>query len=169
MNRQQTRELARLEEKIAKCKASNDYIRLSQLTTERDRIIEAMKSRQQITLKDAMEKYTPEERREATMQVIYAVAVADILHSATMDVEQTLKKRFGIAGLPMMEELRDVVRRLGEVVKTIDKVGMMSFSVNYADVVEEIEMKCEKTMKNYIYNEMMKSSNKNKDKEESGL
>lgn len=158
MNRQQRKALERLDEKIAKAKASNNLFKLIQLTTERNKLLEMQRVETRMTLKEALSNYTPEERREATVEIIYAVAIADLLYGATMDIECTLKKRFGIDGIPMMGELRAIVKKLASVVKTIDNVGIMDFSLNYANIVETIETKYEATMKNYIHNEIIKSS-----------
>ena len=164
MTRQQRNSLKRLDEKIAKAKANNDFIKVLKLTSERNKLFQLEVVETRVTLKEALSKYTPEERRKATAEVIYAVATADLLYGATMDVEETLKKQFGIDGLPLMVELRNIVKKLAAVVKTIDDVGIMSFSLNYADVVTDIETKYEATMKNYIHNEIMKASNKKGEK-----
>lgn len=158
MNRQQRKAIERIDEKIAKAKASNNIFKIMQLTQERNKLLESQVIEQRLTLREALSNYTQEERNQATAEVIYAVATADLLYSATMTVEETLRKKFGI-GLPMLDEMRDIVKRLKDIVVTIDKVGSEMFSYSYADIVTEVETKYEATMLNYIRNEIMKYTN----------
>lgn len=155
MDRQLRKQIAKIDEKIAKAKASNNLFKVIQLTNERNKLLEPKVIEQRMTLKQALESYSQEERNKATAEVIYTVATADLLYSATMTVEETLRKKFGI-GLPMLEDMRDIVKRLWGVVKTIDAVGNEIFSCSYADIVTEVETKYEATMMNYIHNEIMK-------------
>lgn len=108
-----------------------------------------------MTLKDAMAEYSVEDRREMTVEVITAVAVADMLNSVAIDVEDKLR-RFGISGVPMMEELRKVSKKLAEVVRTIENVGNGVFTENYMDVVDNAEIHLMATLKNYVRNELQK-------------
>ena len=160
MDRQLRKQIAKIDEKIAKAKASNNFFKVIQLTTERNKLLEPQVIEQRMTLKQALESYSQEERNKATAEVIYTVATADLLHSATMTVEETLRKKFGI-GLPMLEDMRDIVKRLWGIVKTIDAVGNEIFSYSYADIVTEVETKYEATMMNYIHNEIMKYTKQN--------
>ena len=160
MDRQLRKQIAKIDEKIAKAKASNNLFKVIQLTNERNKLLEPKVIEQRMTLKQALESYSQEERNKATAEVIYTVATADLLYSATMTVEETLRKKFGI-GLPMLEDMRDIVKRLWSVVKTIDAVGNEIFSCSYADIVTEVETKYEATMKNYIHNEIIKYTKQN--------
>jgi hypothetical protein len=158
MNRDQKKALKRIDDKIAKAKERGNYIETVRWMQEREKLFALERTEVRTTLKEALKDHTPEERREATVEVIYAVAVADLLYGATMDVESTLRKKFGIGGLPMMEELRSIVKKLQQTVKTIDDVGSQLFSYNYAEIVEGIETKVEATIKNYIHNEIQRSA-----------
>lgn len=158
MNRQQQKALERIDKKISTAKASNNLFKVIQLTQERNKIVNLQRTEVKMSLYKALEQYTPEERRRATVEIIYAVATADLLYGITIDVHDTLKKCFGIDGIPMLEELRTIVKKLAAIVKTIDDVGIMDFSLNYADIVDKIETKYGTTMKNYIHNEIIKSS-----------
>lgn len=160
MDRQLQKQIAKIDEKIAKAKASNNLFKVMQLTAERNKLLQPQIIEQRTTLKQALSSYSQEERNKATAEVIYTVATADLLYSATMTVEETLRKKFGI-GLPMLEEMRDIVKRLCSIVKTIDSVGNEIFSYSYADIVTEVETKYEATMMNYIYNEIMKYTKQN--------
>ena len=160
MDRQLRKQIAKIDEKIAKAKTSNNLFKVVQLTAERNKLLEPQVTEQRMTLKQALESYSEEERNKATAEVIYAVATADLLYSATMTVEETLGKKFGI-GLPMLDEMRDIVKRLWGIVKTIDAVGNEMFSYSYADIVTEVETKYEATMMNYIRNEIMKYTKQN--------
>lgn len=160
MDRQLRKQIAKIDEKIAKAKASNNLFKVIQLTAEKNKLLEPKVIEQRMTLKQALESYSQEERNKATAEVIYTVATADLLYSATMTVEETLRKKFGI-GLPMLEDMRDIVKRLWNVVKTIDAVGNEIFSCSYADIVTEVETKYEATMMNYIHNEIMKYTKQN--------
>lgn len=160
MNRQQQKAVKRLDEKIAKAKASNNIIKVMQLTAEREKLFEAEKTEQRTTLKEALIRagFSEQDRREATVEIIYAVATADLLYGATMEVEGNLRKKFGIQSVPVLDEMRAIVKRLWAIVKSIDDVGSELFSSNYADIVTDIETKYEATLKNYIHNEIIKSS-----------
>lgn len=160
MDRQLRKQIAKIDEKIAKAKASNNLFKVIQLTNERNKLLEPKVIEQRMTLKQALESYSQEERNKATAEVIYTVATADLLYSATMTVEETLRKKFGI-GLPMLEDMRDIVKRLCGVVKTIDAVGNEIFSCSYADIVTEVETKYEAMMMNYIHSEIMKYTKQN--------
>lgn len=160
MDRQLRKQIAKIDEKIAKAKVSNNLFKVIQLTNERNKLLEPKVIEQRMTLKQALESYSEEERNKATVEVIYTVATADLLYSATMAVEETLRKKFGI-GLPMLEDMRDIVKRLWGIVKTIDAVGNEIFSCSYADIVTEVETKYEATMMNYIRNEIMKYTKQN--------
>ena len=160
MDRQLRKQIAKIDEKIAKAKASNNLFKVIQLAAERNKLLEPQVIEQRMTLKQALESYSQEERNKATAEVIYAVSTADLLYSATMTIEENFRKKFGI-GLPMLEEMRDIVKRLWKIVKSIDEVGNEIFSYSYADIVTEIETKYEATMMNYIHNEIMKYTKQN--------
>lgn len=157
--------IAQLEYKIHFCRRKADYVgvikyqqELNRLKQEANRLKQAEQERIQTTLLDCLSDRTLEERNEATTRVIYAIATADLLYGATMEVEEYLRKEFGIVDIPLMDHLRDIVEQLRKVVKSIDDVGCAIFSEHYADVVDEVETKYEATMKNYILNRLLKAS-----------
>jgi hypothetical protein len=126
-----------------------------QLIRQRQDLLTVKETEVRMTLKDAMAEYSVEDRREMTVEVITAVAVADMLNSVAIDVEDKLR-RFGISGVPMMEELRKVSKKLAEVVRTIENVGNGVFTENYMDVVDNAEIHLMATLKNYVRNELQK-------------
>lgn len=148
--------IAQLKEKIRLCRCKMDIMGVIKHTQELQRL--ENEGRRPPTLYDCIADRPLEERREATTRVIYAIATADLLYSATMDVEEYLRKEFGIADIPLMEHLRGIVEQLRKVVKSIDDVGSGMFSEHYAEVVDEIETKYESTMKNYILNRLLKAA-----------
>lgn len=155
MDRLQKRKMDKLTQKIEEEKRKGNFLQALQLHQELDALLRTEKTEIRMTLKDAMKDYSAEDRREMTTQVIIAIAIADMLNSATMDVESKFRK-FGISGVPMMEELREVSKRLAKAVATIDSIGNELFSENYMDIVDSAETKVMSTLKNYINNELHK-------------
>lgn len=56
----------------------------------------------------------------------------------------------------MIEELRNISKKLADVVRTIDNVGNGIFIENYMDVVYDAEIHLMSTLKNYVGNELRK-------------
>lgn len=150
--------LRQIDDKIRQARARRDFIAELKLRQERAAIIKEAKEKERTTLKDCMEGFTVEEQNQATLRVIYCIAIADLLYGATMDVAEFMKRRFDIDELPLLDEMRMIVKKLHGIVKTIDDVGCDYFSDNYADVVDEVETRYEATMKNYIFNRLLKSA-----------
>lgn len=159
MNRQMRKELKKLDEKIEKARTNRDYLKEFKLRKEREELTKLHVVKIRSTLLSSLQDYTPEERKEATVRVIYAIATADLLYGAAMEVHEILKKKFGIVELPMMDELKSIVKRLEAVVHNIDAVGSEIFSERYMEIVDAIELKYEATMKNFIWNEFQKAIN----------
>lgn len=155
MERELRRKLERLDRQIDEARRNRNYIRQMQLIRQRQDLLTVKETEVRMTLKDAMAEYSVEDRREMTVEVITAVAVADMLNSVAIDVEDKLR-RFGISGVPMMEELRKVSKKLAEVVRTIENVGNGVFTENYMDVVDNAEIHLMATLKNYVRNELQK-------------
>jgi hypothetical protein len=123
------------------------------LMKERSKLLETQRVETHATLKDMMANYSSDDKIEMTIQVIIAVVISDILLSATMDVESKMKK-FGISGLSMMANLREICKKLSETVHTIDAVGSSIFSENYADVADAVEEKVLDMVKNIVSEEL---------------
>lgn len=153
-----TKEIKQLEKKIVEATLKGDYMAQFKYKGKLNAILKAEQEHTRTTLLDCIADRTPEERREATTRVIYAIATADLLYGATMDVEEYLRKEFGIVDIPIMEHLRDIVKQLHKVVKSIDDVGSGIFSDRYMEIVDEIETKYDATMRNYILNRLLKAS-----------
>lgn len=97
------RQIAKLNKKIEEAKKRGEYIQAMQFAQEREKLISLQLMPTKVTLKDALYEHTREERMEMTTQIIIAISIADILVSATMDIEEKFRQ-FGIIGVPMMEE-----------------------------------------------------------------
>lgn len=155
MDRQLRKQIAKIDEKIAKAKASNNLLKVIQYTAEKNKLLEPQIIEQRMTLKQALDSYTQEERNKATAEVIYIVATAKILYDSVISVQDMFLKKFDV-GLPMLEDMRSVANKLLNVVKTIDSVSDKIFLNSYDDVISEVEIKYRSTMMNYIYNEIVK-------------
>ena len=153
MTREQRRQLEKLDKRIAEAIRQKNFMRQLELTKERNKLLEPQKFKTRVTLKDMMANYSSDDRIEMTIQVIIAVVISDILLSATMDVESKMKK-FGISGVPMMADLREICRKLAATVRTIDAVGSSIFSENYADVADVVEEKVLDIVKNLVSEEL---------------
>ena len=153
MTREQKRQLEKLDNKIAEAIRQNNFMRQLELMKERNKLLESQRVKTRVTLKDMMANYSSDDRIEMTIQVIIAVVISDILLSATMDVESKMKK-FGISGLPMMTNLREICKKLSATVHTIDAVGSSIFSENYADVADVVEEKVLDMVKNLVSEEL---------------
>ena len=153
MTREQKRQLEKLDNKIAEAIRQNNFMRQLELMKERNKLLESQRVKTRVTLKDMMANYSSDDRIEMTIQVIIAVVISDILLSATMDVESKMKK-FGISGLPMMSNLREICKKLSATVHTIDAVGSSIFSENYADVADVVEEKVLDMVKNLVSEEL---------------
>lgn len=156
MKREQQRKIEKLDKKIAEAIRQKNFVRQMELTNERNKLLKPQIIKTRVTLKDMMSNYSPEDKIEMTIQVIIAVVISDILLSATMDVESKMKK-FGISGVPMMSDLREVCKKLSNTVRTIDAVGSRIFSENYMEVADEVEMKVLNMVKNFVSNELHKN------------
>lgn len=156
MTREQKRQIEKLENKIAEAIRHKNFIKQIELVKEKEKILSVERTKQRTTLNDIMSKYSSEDRIEMTTQVIMAVVISDILLSATMDVESKMKK-FGISGLPMMKELRDICKRLSSVIRTIDSVDSNIFSENYTDVADYVEEQTLSLVKNLVSDELHKN------------
>lgn len=152
--------LQRMEKGLLKAREKGDMLTVVRIKQDIDRIHEMRLAQERLTMKEALKDYNREDLNEATAMVIYAIVTADILCGATMDLEEVMRKRFDIDGLPVFDKLRNITAELQKVVRTIDNVGSGVLSERYADMVSEIETRYSATMKNYIYNEVMKWSRK---------
>lgn len=155
MNRTQERQLKRLQEKIDIAKRNNNYVQYIALLKEREKLFAVERVEVRQTLKDAMQDYTPEKRREMTKNIIVAVVMSDIMVSATMDIEERFRK-YGMSSVPMLSDIRDTCNKFKKVVATINNVHNDLFMDRYIEVADEIEEKVMKTLKEYITESVMK-------------
>lgn len=148
----------KLDKKIAEAAAKGDFIRQIRFMKEKQELdkkhIEEVKS----SLASCLSDYTDQERREATVEIVYTIALADILSGAIMDVLGLFKKRFDIDEVPMLKKMAQTAKTYQEVVKTIDDIGSEIFSNKYMDIVDEVEMMCNATLKNSIHAIIIRSS-----------
>lgn len=155
MNRTQERQLKRLQEKIDIAKRNNNYVQYLALLKEREKLFAVERVEVRQTLKDAMQDYTPEKRREMTKNIIVAVVMSDIMVSAMMDIEERFRK-YGMSSVPMLSDIRDTCNKFKKVVATINNVHNDLFMDRYIEVADEIEEKVMKTLKEYITESVMK-------------
>ena len=155
MNRAQERQLKRLEEKIEIAKRNGNYVQHLALLKEREKLFAVERVEVRQTLKDAMQDYTPEKRREMTKNIIVAVVMSDIMVSATMDIEERFRK-YGMSSVPMLSDIRDTCNKFKKVVATINNVHNDLFMDRYIEVADEIEEKVMETLKEYITESVMK-------------
>lgn len=168
MTREQRRKIEKIDKKIAEAIRQKNFIRHVELMNERNKLLsESQKVKTNTTLKDIMANYSSSDRIEMTTQVIMAVVISDILLSATIDVESKMKK-FGISGVPMLSDLREICKKLSDTVHTINAVGSKIFSENYMKIADEVEMKVLNMVKNLVSNELHKNlktlQNENKER-----
>lgn len=155
MNRAQERKLKRLEEKIEIAKSNGNYVQHLHLLKEREKLFAAERVEVRQTLKDAMQDYTPDKRREMTKNIIVAVVMSDIMVSATMDIEESFRK-YGMSSVPMLSDIRNTCNKFRDVVSTIHKVHNDLFMERYIKVADEVEEKVMETLKEYITESVMK-------------
>lgn len=155
MNRTQEMQLKRLQEKIDIAKRNNNYMQYLALLKEREKLFAVERAEVRQTLKDAMQDYTPEKRREMTKNIIVAVVMSDIMVSATMDIEERFRK-YGMSSVPMLSDIRDVCNKFKKVVATINNVHNDLFMDRYIEVADEVEEKVMETLKEYITESVMK-------------
>ena len=155
MNRTQERQLKKLQEKIDIAKRNNNYVQYLALLKEREKLFAVERVEVRQTLKDAMQDYTPEKRREMTKNIIVAVVMSDIMVSATMDIEERFRK-YGMSSVPMLSDIRDTCNKFKKVVATINNVHNDLFMDRYIEVADEIEEKVMDTLKEYITESVMK-------------
>ena len=155
MNRTQERQLKKLQEKIDIAKRNNNYVQYLALLKESEKLFAVERVEVRQTLKDAMQDYTPEKRREMTKNIIVAVVMSDIMVSATMDIEERFRK-YGMSSVPMLSDIRDTCNKFKKVVATINNVHNDLFMDRYIEVADEIEEKVMETLKEYITESVMK-------------
>ena len=155
MNRSQERQLKKLEEKIEIAKRNGNYVQHLALLKEREKLFEAKRVEVRQSLKDAMQDYTSDRRREMTKNIIVAVVMSDIMVSATMDIEERFRK-YGLSSVPMLSDIRDTCNKFKKVVATINNVHNDLFMDRYIEVADEVEEKVMETLKEYITESVMK-------------
>lgn len=155
MNRAQERQLKKLEEKIEIAKRNGNYVQHLTLLKEREKLFEAKRVEVRQSLKDAMQDYTSDRRREMTKNIIVAVVMSDIMVSATMDIEECFRK-YGMSSVPMLSDIRNTCNKFKDVVATINNVHNDLFTERYMEVADEVEEKVMKTLKEYITESVMK-------------
>ena len=155
MNRAQERQLKRLEEKIEIAKRNGNYVQHLHLLKEREKLFAIERVEVHKTLKDAMQDYTPDKRREMTKNIIVAVVMSDIMVSATMDIEESFRK-YGMSSVPMLSDIRNTCNKFKDVVATINNVHNDLFMERYIEVADEVEEKVMETLKKYITESVMK-------------
>ena len=155
MNRTQERQLKKLQEKIDIAKRNNNYVQYLALLKEREKLFAVERVEVRQTLKDAMQDYTPEKRREMTKNIIVAVVMSDIMVSATMDIEERFRK-YGMSSVPMLSDIRITCNKFKDVVSTINNVHNNLFMERYIEVADEVEEKVMDTLKEYITESVMK-------------
>lgn len=155
MNRVQEKRLKRLEEKIEIAKRNGNYVQHLHLLKEREKLFATERVEVRQTLKDAMQDYTPDKRREMTKNIIVAVVMSDIMVSATMDIEECFRK-YGMSSVPMLSDIRNICNKFKDVVSTINNVHNDLFMERYIEAADEVEEKVMKTLKEYITESVMK-------------
>lgn len=125
------------------------------LNSEREKLLNNIQEETRQTLKDAMQDYTSEKRREMTKNIIVAVVMSDIMISAIMDIEERFRK-YGVTAVPMLSDIRETCKKFKEVVATINKVENRLFMEKYIEIADEVEEKVMKTLKDYVTDSIMK-------------
>lgn len=154
----QAKKKRKLLEKIHDCARRRDFLGEVKYCKELALIEKEERDREKHTIFDCISDRTVEERREVTTRLIYAIALGDMLNNAVMEVEKYFRVNFGIGHTPMLVRLRNLSRQLQEIVKTIDDVGSGVFSERYMDVVDEIEMKFDASLRTYALNRLLKAA-----------
>lgn len=154
MNSDLNRAKRKLDKKIKEAAAKGDLVRHAHLLKEKKELEKLELVKVQSTLAECMSDYKPEQRKEATIEVVYTIAIADILSGAIMDVLGLLKSKYGILDIPMLSKMDQIAKYYQEVVKSIDSLGSEIFSYKYMDVVEEVEKLCKTTLKETIHSVM---------------
>lgn len=150
--------IKRLQDKIHFCQRRGDFVGVIQHQKELNKLVEVEQVKIRSTLLDCIKEQSEEERREITTRVIYAIAIGDILLSAIGDVESYMRSKFGITDISTMDALRKSIALLQNAVKSIDNVGSSFFSENYMNIVDEIEMQWEASLKTSALNKLLKAS-----------
>lgn len=148
------RKIAELKEKIREATLKWDYVRATKYKKE----LAALEEPERVRLGNCIKDRTPEQRREVTTRIIYAIAIGDILCSAIGDVEYYLRSELSLDGTNITDELKKAVAILQRVVKTIDDTGYDFFSENYMNIVDEIETMYSATLKNATLNKLLKAA-----------
>lgn len=134
---------------------NNNYMQYFTLNSEREKLLNNIQEETRQTLKDAMQDYTSEKRREMTKNIIVAVVMSDIMISAIMDIEERFRK-YGVTAVPMLSDIRETCKKFKEVVATINKVENRLFMEKYIEIADEVEEKVMKTLKDYVTDSIMK-------------
>ena len=156
MTPKEERLLKRLNEKLQEAVQRGNFLRQMELSVQIHQLEEREKKLQHTTLLQALKDYTPEKRREMTVKMVTAVSIADILLSATLDIEDAFRE-LGIADIPLLRDVKEISRSCRRVVATIGKAHNDFFDEHYISVTDEIEEKVVPMLKNYIVNEMNKA------------
>lgn len=150
----------KLDKKIAEAAAKGNFAKQAMYMKERADLDKKQLVKLKSSLAECMSDYSDEERREATVEVVYTIAIADILSGAIMDVLELLKKRFDIADIPMLVEMNKIAKYYQKVVKNIDDIGSEIFSNKYMEMVDQVETMCNVTLKNSIHAIIVRNSKK---------
>lgn len=149
---------SRLKARISFCQKRGDFIGVVKAQKELNALNELHLEEIRTALSVSMKDHSEEEKREATTRLIYAMAIGDLLGSAIGDVESYMRLKFGIDNISVLDQMRQAVKILQGVVRTIDECDNALFSDNYMEIVDEIEMQWGAALKTAALNKLLKAS-----------
>lgn len=93
---------------------------------------------------------TKEEQIEMCTLLVKGLVYADLCYSISMDLK-SLANKYGLLSVDLFEKMTATVNNFSKIINTIDLPGDIKLSEHYADMVEEVESKCNYWIDNIIW------------------
>ena len=137
-------QLKQLEKKGRQFEAKNDYCQALRCYQEADKLRQL---KHHVTLVDSL---TKDQQIEMCTLLVRGLVYTDLCYGISIEMKSKLDK-YGLLSVDLFDQMTNTVKNFSKIINTIDLPGDLKLSEHYADMVEEVEDKCNYWIENIIW------------------
>lgn len=136
---------------------TGNHVKALQVMQEIARLSTVRETVERTTIRDLYEALSPADKEKATDLCSEIMLFADLLQSAAVDLQEIVHRADPAADLILHQEVKQIARLSGSIVRNVDALGDASFSASFGDLADLVSL----NVHNIIYAERAKEKRKN--------
>ncbi len=152
-----TQRLETLRQKYDRYIRTGNHVKALQVMQEIARLSAVRETVERTTIRDLYEALSPADKEKATDLCTEIMLFADLLQSASVDLQEIVHRADPAADLILHQEVKQIARLSGSIVRNVDALGDASFSSSFGDLADLVSL----NVHNIIYAERAKEKRKN--------